>query len=393
MGDKMKKYIKKLKTAVTIYFSRFINLIFIIFTRLDKNKILFLSDVRENLGGNLKEMYDYINDDFKKIVILKRERSVKRSLKEKIVLIYHLSTSKYILLDDFSNSISCLILRKNQEVVQLWHGPGAFKKMGYSRSDQKRGLLSKYRFHRNYTKAIVTSPDIKWCFKEGFGMNDNAVVGATGYPRTDIFFNDKYKDNTKKEFYKKYPKIKNKKLILFAPTYRGNSLPTATYDFDKLDLDKLYKELKKEYVFIFKWHPAIYNNLKNGTIKDYDLSKYKDFFYDLSEYRDINDLLLVCDTLITDYSSVIFDYVLLKKPVIYFTYDLNKYEEERGLYFPFKDYIYGSIAKTTNELIKSIKERKMYEDERKKFIKKFMISCDGNSTKKTYEFIFKKKKY
>ena len=224
-------------------------------------------------------------------------------------------------------------------------------------------------------------------------MKDNAVVGATGYPRTDIFFNDKYKDNTKKEFYKKYPKLKNKKIILFAPTYRGNSLPTATYDFDKLDLDKIYKELKKEYVFIFKWHPAIYNNLKNGTIKDYDLSKYKDFFYDLSEYRDINDLLLVCDTLITDYSSVIFDYVLLKKPVIYFTYDLNKYEEERGLYFPFKDYIYGNIAKTTNELIKSIKERKMYEDERKKFIKKFMISCDGNSTKKTYEFIFKKKKY
>lgn len=390
----MKKYLSKLKTATIIYVTRFINLILIIFTKLDDKKVLFLSDVRENLGGNLKVMYDYISDEeYTKIVCLKGDRRNKRSLKEKIQLTYHLTTSKYVLLDDFSNSVSCLIPRKNQEIVQLWHGPGAFKKMGFSRNDQKNTLLSKYRHHRNYTKAIVTSPEIKWCFKEGFGMPDTAIIGATGYPRTDVFFDQKYKENVKNSFYKKYPKLKNKKMILFAPTYRGHNLPSATYDFEQLDLDMLYQKLKKDYVFVFKWHPAIYNNFQKGIIKNYDFSKYKDFFYDLSEYRDINDLLLACDTLITDYSSVIFDYVLLNKPVVYFTYDLKLYEEDRGLYFPFKDYVYGSIAQTSKELIDAIKDGKLMEDKRKKFTKQFMISCNGNCTKKTYDFIFKKKKY
>ncbi len=383
------KYLRKGIRFINIKISQLINLFINITHKMKDNQVLFLSDVRENLGGNLKVMYDYIDDKkYIKVVALKKDRRDKRSIKEKIRLIKLLSTSKYILLDDFSNSISTMLVRKNQEIVQLWHGPGAFKKFGFSRKDKKSNFLTKYSDHRNYTKAIVTSPKIEWCFKEGFGMK-KGVVKATGYPRMDCFFDKKYVDGIKNDFYKEYPELKNKKIILFAPTYRGVSLPKATYDFDKLDLDKLYKELHKEYAFIIKWHPAVYNNIQRGLITGYDLSKYKDFFYDFSNYRDINNLLLVCDSMITDYSSVIFDYVLLNKPVYYFAYDLELYEEDRGLYYPFKDYVYGSVSKNTNELIKDIKEAKMMNKERKKFMDTFMISCDGNSTKKTFDFIFK----
>lgn len=142
---------------------------------------------------------------------------------------------------------------------------------------------------------------------------------------------------------------------------------------------------------MFKWHPAIYNNMQLNILERYDFSKYGDFYWDLSKYRDINDLLIVSDILVTDYSSVIFDYVLLDKPVVYFTYDLEEYENDRGLYYPFNDYVYGSVAKNSLELATSIKEAKMKRKERKEFKDKFMSSCDGNSTKKTYEFIFKDK--
>lgn len=359
------------------------------FTRLKKDRVLFLSDVRKELGGNLKSMDDYISsNDYEKVYCLKEDRKVNRSVSEYLYLLKMIGTSKYILLDDFCSIVSFMKRKKGQEIVQLWHGPGAFKTFGLSRSDKKISGLKKYLTHRNYSKTIVTAEDIRWCYAEGFGMKKEDVC-ATGYPRTDVFFNKKYVSDTKDKIYKEYPVLKNKKVILFAPTYRGNSTLVASYDYDKLDLDKMYKELSKDYVFVFKWHPALFYN-KEAENFSKKLKKYKDFYYDFSSYRDINDLLMVTDVLITDYSSVIFDYLLVNKPIVYYAYDLKEYENGRGLYYPFKDYVFGRVATNMDELIKSIKSEDMMDKERKEFNKKFMSSCDGNSTKKTYNMIFKK---
>jgi len=146
--------------------------------------------------------------------------------------------------------------------------------------------------------------------------------------------------------------------------------------------------LKEEYVIIFKWHPALYNNLKRKHILVYDESKYKDFFYDMSEKREVNDLLFVADILVTDYSSVIFDYALLNKPIIYFMYDIEQYEGGRGLYYELEEYLYGPIAKTTNDLIMAIKEEKNFKIERQKFIDKFMSACDGCATERVCQWIW-----
>ncbi len=356
--------------------------------RLQENKVLFLSDQRDELGANLKCLYDRVSTKkFNKILLLRHDRFKKQTLKEKWQLMYHITTSKYIILDDWNPAISLIKRRKRQEIIQLWHGPGAFKKFGYSRMDHSR-KASKYSMHRNYTKAIVTAEDIRWCFAEGFGM-DIVNVKATGYPRTDCFFDEKYKDKIKRNFYKKYPQLKDKKIILFAPTYRGNSLPNAHYDFDKLDLKKLKESLNDDYAFIIKWHPAIYNNINRHKLQ-FDISEYEGFVYDFSNERDINDLLIVTDILITDYSSVIFDYLLLDKPLIYYTYDLDEYRQERGLYFDFDEYVYGTIATDMNELVKNIKGPNMDRKKREKFNKKFMSACDGHATDKVYDFIFGK---
>ena len=376
----------KIKRKIKFHLIRGLNYFFMIIP-LKKNKVLFLSDQRDVLGGNLKCLYDCIDDKkYNKVLILKANNLTKRSKKDIIKLLYHITTSKYILLDDWNKTICMITRRKHQEIVQLWHGPGAFKTFGFSRVDRSK-KINKYTMHRNYTKAIVTSDKIRWCYAEGFGM-DIENVKATGFPRTDCFFDKKYVSSIKKSFYDEYKEFKNKKIILFAPTYRGVNLAKATYDFDKIDFDKMYNELKDDYILIVKWHPAIYDKIKLGKIK-VDYSKYKDFIYDFSNKRDINDILLITDVLITDYSSVIFDYFLLNKPVIYYTYDLEEYKKTRGLYYPFEDYVYGEITENTIELIKAIKNPKFDEDKRNKFNDLFMKACDGKSTKKTYDYIFK----
>ena len=298
----------------------------------------------------------------------------------------YLATSRYILLEDLVHATAHMKVRKGQELIQLWHGPGAFKKFGHSR--ESTDLKRIHKGYKKYAKAIVSAEAIRPCYAEAFSISIDKVK-ATGFPRTDEFFDTSLQKEKKEQLYQKYPFLKEKKVILFAPTYRGTQIKDAHYDLDKLDLEKIYQNLHENYVFLFKWHPLLYMNNQLKNIQDYNIQEHPDFYYDLSDERDINDLLLVADILITDYSSVIFDYVLLNKPVIYFTYDYDEYVNQgRGLYFPFEEYVYGTVATNDDELLQAIQEEKMEPEKRKVFIEKFMSACDGNSTKKTCEWIF-----
>ena len=356
---------------------------------LNSKRVLFLSDTRDELGGNLLYMFDRVPNSYEKIVILRKTRRTKRTVKEILSLAINLETSKYILLDDLSTSISMMKVRKHQKVVQTWHGAGAYKTFGFSRNDES-DKNAKYSTHRNYTHAIVSSEQIRWCYAEGFKMNVNDVY-ALGFARSDVFFDKDYYERKRAEIFKDNPEFRDKKVILFAPTYRGADVAQASYDYSKLDFEKLYKELHNEYVFVLKWHPANYNVMETNNIQLYDEEKYPNFFYDLSRQRDINDLLLITDILVTDYSSVIFDYLLVNKPVVYYMYDREEYNSERGLYFDLDEYLYGGVAINMDELIEEIKSQDMFSEKREAFQNKFMKMCDGNSTNRIYEHIFEDK--
>lgn len=390
---KIEKYIRRIRRVINQILIVIFNRIFNIVMPLKENRVLFLSDERQELGGNLKAVYDFLpNSQYEKVISLKANRNEKRGFKQKIELIKYLSTSKYILLEDLVQATSHLNVRKGQELIQLWHGPGAFKRFGHSReaSDLKRI----HKGYKNYTRVITSSEAIRPCYAEAFAVSMDKVK-ATGIPRTDIFFDKQYIQNKKEELYHEYPFLKGKKVILFAPTYRGTQFTDAHYEIENLDLEEIYNQFSKQnYIFIFKWHPFLYNNIAETQTNQYDeYKKYPDFYYDLSKERDINDFLLVTDILITDYSSVIFDYVLVNKPIIYFTYDYEDYVENgRGLYFPFEEYVYGTVAKNSVELVKAIANPAMEEEKRAKFIEKFMSACDGKSTQKVVNWIFEKGK-
>ncbi len=356
-------------------------------TSIEKNKVFFISDVRENIEGNFEYIWKYLDEyKYNKVVYLKGDRRNNGGILSFNRMIYDFTTSEVILLEDYFRYTSFVRLKKEQELCQLWHACGAYKKFGYSRLNGNENIKI-HQGYKKYTKVITSAEAIRENYAEAFGISIEKTK-ATGVPRTDVFFDEQCKAEKCAKFYEEYPELKNKKIILFAPTYRGKRAEDASYEFGEIEFESLYQQLKEEYVIIFKWHPALYNNLKRKHILVYDESKYKDFFYDMSEKREVNDLLFVADILVTDYSSVIFDYALLNKPIIYFMYDIEQYEGGRGLYYELEEYLYGPIVKTTNDLIMAIKEEKNFKIERQKFRDKFMSACDGCATERVCQWIW-----
>lgn len=373
----------KIKKAVVLTCFYLYNRIFSFFVPVNKKLMVFCTETGESLTGNLKCMYDYFKDKGYQLKShVKSDRRETRGIRETFDLWKDLSTAGFILLDDFYMLTSVMKVRKDQDLIQLWHGSGAFKKFGFSRRGTGDDIRNINGGYRKYTKVITSSEEIRPLYAQAFDIPVERVA-ATGSPRTDAFFSEEWKNKIRNVFYNEYPQLKDKKIVLFAPTYRGRKVEDADYNFDYANLDGLQRELGDEYVIITKWHPALYRNIKKG-IKE---SKYCDDVYDLSDWKDINELLVIADILVTDYSSVIFDYYFLDKPIVYFAYDLDEYGAGRGLYYAFEKYVYGFVASRRDELADCIKSDNRCEDKRNEFGNRFLDACDGYSTIKTAVYI------
>lgn len=346
-----------------------------------ENRVTFLSDSRTDFSGNFEFVYKELQErgGYEIKSLLKPSIKAKRSFKEKLEFLEYLATSKYILLDDYYPQIYKYKIKDEIEVIQLWHATGAFKTFGFSRMGKKGGPSVRSKNHRNYTKAIVSSSSIKKHYAEAFGISEDKVI-ATGVPRTDIFFDEEYKASKMAELYEKYPILKEKKVIMFAPTFRGNGQNTAHYNFEQLDLDLMKEKLGDEYMVIMKLHPFI------KEIPNWE-EEYQDFILDLSHEREINDLLFISDILITDYSSVCFEYALLNRPMIFFAYDLEKYIASRDFYYPYEAFVPGPIVKTCDELVDVIQNQDFNQEKLEKFRTKFFDHLDGKSTERVVDLL------
>lgn len=381
--DKFKDTINELLKWLHDEKLKIVGYIYKLFKRmpLKYNRVLFLSDSRANMNGNFEFVYKELiaRGGFDIKSILKPSIDAKWNIVEKFKFLYYVATSKYIILDDFYPKIYEFKLRKDVELIQLWHACGAFKTFGFSRLGKSGGPKLRSKNHRNYTRAIVSSENIRKHYAEGFGISVNKVV-ATGVPRTDIFFDEKYATEITNKIKGKYPILQNKKVIMFAPTFRGNGQKTAYYDFDKFDIDMLYNNLKEEYVIIMKIHPFVKNIPKIDE-------KYSDFIIDLSKEREINDLLFVSDILITDYSSVCFEFALLNRPMIFFAYDMNSYIGKRDFYYPYEGFVPGKIAKTTKDIVNIINKNQFDLAKLESFRNRFFTHLDGKSTQRVVDMI------
>lgn len=334
------------------------------------NQIFMLSTSKGKLGGNLLAIKNYIeanNLDYNIIVVTSLEDTTINELGT------IMAQSKYILVDDFEPMVYVLKLRPDQHLVQVWHAMGAFKRFGYGRDTAEKGSLT----HKNYTEAIVSSPEICQIYADSFGISVDKIK-AVGTPRTDLFFDDDYVSNAKERLYQKAPELKNKKICLFAPTFRGQNVNDADYPREFIDLERLSNDLGDEWAVIVKMHPFIKDKFQIPNNKN---------IFDFSDEREINDILFITDVLVTDYSSVIFENAIIGGSAVLYCPDLEDYDKGRGFYFDYKDYSCGSIVTNENKLAPAIKNATNDNEEYKAFKSRFVSLCDGNSCKRFVEEI------
>ena len=219
-------------------------------------------------------------------------------------------------------------------------------------------------------------------FRRCFDFKDKPIF-EVGYPRNDILFR-RNNERDIRRLKEKYNIPLDKKVILYAPTWRDNEFYVqGCYKFvSPLDFKKVQEELGDEYVFLVKYHYLVSDKI--------DWSEYKGFVYSFNEKVDISRLYLIADMMITDYSSVMFDYSILKRPMFFFAYDLENYENNlRGFYFDFLKEAPGPISKTTDQLIWDIKNynAEQWNDKYKEFSDKYNSADDGMASKKIVEKI------
>ena len=281
--------------------------------------------------------------------------------------------------------------RKGQVYVQCWHGT-PLKRLGYDLESSDNSMNSmqeireKYRTDaKKFSYLISPSPFTTEKFASAWNLvktNQTHKIIEEGYPRNDRLINTTDEERTE---IRKSLGVDDKKVILYAPTWRDNQHTSGegyTYKTE-VDFDKLKRELGDEYVILFRAHYLVANS--------FDFDRYAGFVRDVSSYSDINELYIAADILITDYSSVFFDYANLRKPMIFYMYDLEQYANElRGFYISL-DELPGPIVRDEDSLIAEIRACDNWKPDSKyeEFCGKYNPKDDGHASERTLKKIIR----
>ena len=304
----------------------------------------------------------------------------------------YISSSKYWIVNSIMDE--CITKKKGQVYVQCWHGT-PLKRLRYDIEVNGAVLNTieeiRKRNDRDAVKFDYFISPSKYCtekFTSAFNLialGKKDIIIEEGYPRNDSLFNKNKKDIDKIKVKLGIPK--DKKVICYLPTFRDNQHTSGvgyTYNL-AIDFDSLKKRFGKDYVILFKPHYFIANKI--------DLSKYKNFVYNVASYDEINDIYLASDLLITDYSSVFFDYANLNRPVMFYMYDFDDYKNNLRDFYISLDELPGPIAKTQKELEDYIvnidKSISKYKKTYDKFNDKYNYLDDGNASERVIRVIFK----
>lgn len=389
----MKKKIRTLIKSMTIMLYRCMVKILPV----KKDIILFESNLGRNYTGNPRAIYEEIvrqglDKQYECVWLFENPRkkikgNAKIVKRARLQYLYYMAVAKVWVFD--CRQPEFLIKRKETSYIQTWHGT-PLKKLALDMEQIDSVVSSSIdEYHEQFRKNTATWDYLisqnhfsTETFRRCFDFEGKPIF-EVGYPRNDVLFkhNNERDINRLKE---KYNIPKDKKVILYAPTWRDNEFYVqGVYKFvSPLDFKKAQKELGDEYVFLVKYHYLVSDKI--------DWSEYEGFVYSFNEKVDISRLYLIADMMITDYSSVMFDYSLLKRPMFFFAYDLENYENNlRGFYFDFLKEAPGPISKTTDQLISDIKsyDEKEWEEKYSQFSQKYNSADDGKASAKIVEKI------
>ena len=307
---------------------------------------------------------------------------VKRFSKE---YAYYLAKCKYFVFN--VRQPLWFVKREGQVFLETWHGT-PLKKLVFDQEEVTSAdphyKAQFYRQRAEWDYLIAANQFSTKTFRSCFKF-DNEML-EVGYPRNDLLYHPN-KEKIAENLKEKLGIPKDKKTILYAPTWRDDEYyKPGQYKFQlQLNLQKMKAALGDEYVILLRMHHYVADNL--------DVTGVEDFAINLSKYDDITEIYLVSDLCITDYSSVFFDYANLKRPVLFYTYDIEKYRDIlRGFYIDINTEVPGPLVYTTEEVIDAIQNidqiTEQYKERYEEFYDRFCSVDDGNASKRTVERVF-----
>lgn len=350
----------------------------VIYREVDETLVVFADAHHTEMPFSMLRMYDAAAECGYTIRCHFHDYSNEGSLKSlchSLAFMFLYARARYVFICDNFLPVSSCRKRKETTVTQLWHSCGLLKKMGY---DTGEDVPSYYKgnVYANYDLVTVSAPCCVPCLTSGMRQPDG-IVQALGVSRTDVYFDPEWLETCRKEFFRQCPEARGKKILLWAPTFRGNA--SAPELVGQEAVQKLQQCLSPDWFVIQKVHPH--------------LEKKPDGDNHKAHIRIPTERLLpVADLLITDYSSVLFDYLLLDRPFLLFAPDLAEYERTRGFYIDYPS-LTAHIAVTPKELQKEVyaawedwengTDREALHDIRTYHD----FACDGHATERILDYL------
>lgn len=362
---------------------------------LKENWIVFESYLGKNYADSCKYLYRYLEQQcpgkYKFIWVFREKRKDMEGSAVQVKYLglkhfYYASRAKY-----WVNNMRQPIWRKKRKgqiFLETWHGT-PLKRLVFDMEDVHSATATYkedfYQQSRQWDYLLSDNPFSTEVFEKAFLFPREKML-EHGYPRNDILHWEN-KEAIGKKIREKLKIPKDKKTILYAPTWRDDEYyGPGQYKFKlALDLDQMRKALSKDYVILLRTHYFIADQL--------DTSAYEGFAYNVSRYDDVSELYLISDICITDYSSVFFDYANLKRPLLFYTYDLEKYRDVlRGFYIDMEKEVPGPLLYTTQEVIEAIEKidqvEENYRDRYEQFYEKFCCWDDGCASQRIGKDVF-----
>ena len=294
---------------------------------------------------------------------------------------YRVATSRVVIVDDYFFPIYPVKKRSGVTIIQVWHACGAFKRFGRATLESEWGadeiFLKWVPIHANYDLTLVSSASIAQIYADAFGQSVETVTAAFGIPRTDALAPSPRRDANEREVRTRLGLTDNRTTILYAPTFRGADMKGAGAP-ELLDIAALYRALGDQYRLVLRLHPFVKSAMRIPE-------EARDFVVDASREPDVNEVMLAADILVTDYSSIIFEYALLNRPMAFLAPDLAAYERERGFFFDYRSGVPGPVVETTEQLLTWINAKAFDFPRVAKFAAESFDMMDGRATERLVE--------
>ena len=296
---------------------------------------------------------------------------------------FHLATARLFVVDDYFFPMYVIRPRRGTTFVQVWHACGAFKKFGYSVLDKGFGADEAYvrsvPIHANYDLCLVSAARFAPFYAEAFRTPVERFSARYGIPRTDLFFDAPRIARTAAEVRRRYAIPEGRRVILYAPTFRGERI-TVARDPTGLDLGALRDVLGEDHVVLLRSHPFVRARQREDRA-------WEGFVIDASDYPDMNELMLVSDALVTDYSSAMYEFALIGRPIAFFAADHPAYEAERGFYLDYPNDLPGPVFTSSAELAAYLRAGDFDLDRVRRFAAGSFDVADGGATRRFVEGI------